>query len=170
MEESAIFWMVVSVIITLIYVPIIYKQNQYNNKLIEENEELKSEVESLQKKLKSEEKVYNELEIMTGKLEKKYDFMRKNTRKYNVGDFVKSIEIVEVDVKMPTIIDHIKDGAINIFGLFFNKKPVPFKKPEFIYKVKQSESWFTETELENHSTSFPISKRKYKKRTPKTAK
>ena len=87
---------------------------------------------------------------------------------FNVGDIVKGLEIVKIDVKVPSIIDHVITGGIMLFNSLFDKKSVvEFKKIEFIYKVKQSEPWFTESELENHSNSTTITKRKYKKRTIK---
>lgn len=148
MEPATVFWMIVSAFITLIYVPIIYFQNKYNDKLCAENEELKSEVESLQKKLKSEEKVYNELEIMTGKIEKKYDFMCNNTRKFNVGDKFEIYEITKVDVNIPSIIENIIRGSIQFFQSILGGKPtVPSNKIGFIYYCKNTEIWYNEQEL-----------------------
>jgi hypothetical protein len=161
MEESAIFWMVVSAIITLIYVPIIYKQNQYNNKLIEENEELKSEVQSLQKQLEESTEIINDLK----KIEQKYNFIRSNTRKFNIGDKVGVYTIENVDVKIPGIVDHL----IGVGQIFINwltgTKMKPETDPHFVYECSDGNPINT-----RFTENYLVKMAKESKKAPKKAK
>lgn len=150
--------------IALGYISLGIKNKELQKRLDEVYEDLRnSDKEATKERLRNVE-----LKAKHEALTKKYDFMRTNARKFNVGDIVKGLEIVKIDVKVPSIIDHVITGGIMLFNSLFDKKSVvEFKKIEFIYKVKQSEPWFTESELENHSNSTTITKRKYKKRTIK---
>ena len=144
---------------------------------------IKRKNEALQKKVNEQyEKVQNaekeatkerlkniEIKAKLKSISEKYDFMRTNDRKFNVGDIVGKFEVIEVDVKTTSLVDTIVFHAKTFFNTLF-KRQSHVEKPKvggFIYKVKQSESWLTEAELENHSNSVTIPKRKYKKRTTK---
>jgi hypothetical protein len=150
MEESAIFWMVVSILLTFSYVPLIYSHFQ----LLLKNKELKNKVESLQKKAEAEaatQRLKNALLITKHEnITKKYNFMRWNTRKFNLRDKVGVYTIVDVDVKIPGIVDHLI-GAGKIFINWLTRtKMKPETDPHFVYECSDGNpinTRFTENQL-----------------------
>ncbi len=161
MEPATVFWIIVSALITLIYVPIIYFQNKYNDKLSAENDELKSEIESLKKELEESTKIINELK----KIEQKYNFIRENTPQFNVGDKVGIYSIVGIDVKIPSFVDKIVGFGKQVFNLFFRTDIKTEEiNPCFVYEAHTEKDTvairFTENQLAEMAKKYKKAKSK----------
>lgn len=81
-------------------------------------------------------------------LTKKYDFMRTNTRKFNVGDEINGQKIAEVDVRIPSLFSEIIQAGHFLLNSILRVK---FKyNPEvtvFIYRFCKKNKWIDESEI-----------------------
>lgn len=175
METSTVFWMIINALFFFIYLGILFSVDKENKQLKSSNKELKSELETLKKQLEtSETNLKNEQEISNNnrkaftRIEEKYNFMRKNTRKFNVGDKVGVYTIENIDVKIPGIVDHLI-GAGKIFINWLTGTTMkPETDPHFVYECSDGNpinTRFTENQLVTIAKEFKKAPKKSKTKT-----